>query len=186
MANIKPLPHLSEKDIARFWTHVDKRGPDECWPWLCGLFPMGYGQFKAKGRKLVAHRVAWELKNGPMPDGFECTCHSCDMRYPAGDRSYRKCCNPDHSFPGTHGDNQNDAVQKGRHGGFVKSDKRRAAIATALKARTAQQRAQTHCANGHPFSGDNLVWTTGQRRRRRCRACAREWANKWRASHPAC
>lgn len=181
-----PLPLLSEKDIARFWSHVDKRGPDDCWPWLRCVLACGYGQFWAKGRKLQAHRVALELTKGPPPDGATCTCHTCDVRYAASDVSYRKCCNPAHLFAGTGADNQHDAVMKGRHGGFVKSDKRRAAVSKMQKARTEMQRAQTHCINGHPLSGDNLRRkSNGARRCRTCgNASSREWMRRSRASHP--
>ncbi|MBP8293825.1 MAG: HNH endonuclease, partial [Caldilineaceae bacterium] len=67
--------------------------------------PRGYGQFGWKGKIYTAHRVAWELVNGSIPDGALC-CHRCDNR---------KCCNPAHIFLGTHADNMRDMVNKGRH-----------------------------------------------------------------------
>lgn len=44
----RPIPKLSEAEIARFWSRVDKSGgPDACWPWTAGCFqPSGYGHHK--------------------------------------------------------------------------------------------------------------------------------------------
>jgi hypothetical protein len=89
----------------RFWCKVDKRGPDECWPWLASRNEDGYGTFGVDGKTVKASRFAWELANGrPMPDGME-GCHSCD---------FPPCCNPDHVYPGTHAENMQDMVAKGR------------------------------------------------------------------------
>ncbi len=96
----------------RFWPHVDKEGPvhpvlgTPCWLWAGHRDKRGYGQFNVGKRKLrLAHRVAWELTNGPIPDGLF-ACHHCDNP---------PCVRPDHLFPGTNGDNINDAIRKGRY-----------------------------------------------------------------------
>ena len=56
--------------VERFWSKVDKRGPDDCWPWLGTLEPTGYGQFFTNGtpRLAKAHRFAYELVVGPIPE----------------------------------------------------------------------------------------------------------------------
>jgi len=100
---------------ARFWSKVDRRGPDECWPFLAHIRRVnGYGLFDLNGVTRTAHSVAWELTNGPLPDHAPIACHSCDVRYPLGSVEYRKCCNPAHVFPGTDATNIADRDAKGR------------------------------------------------------------------------
>lgn len=104
----KPLPPLSAEDIASFWNKVEVRGPDECWPWYRPHPKTGYGQFPVKDngikRMLRPNRIALFLHTGIDPFPL-LACHSCDTRYPRGDISYRRCCNPTHLFPGTSADN---------------------------------------------------------------------------------
>jgi len=102
------LPEYTPKDIERFWSHVDKTG--ECWLWTGGRSQHGgYGQFRvSKTLCVYAHRLAWELTNGPIPEGLW-VLHNC----PEGDRP--ACLNPAHLWLGTHDENMADMVAKGRH-----------------------------------------------------------------------
>jgi hypothetical protein len=91
----------------RFWAKVRKG--DGCWEWQ-GATRHGYGTVwvaEAGGMRL-AHRIAWELTNGPIPDGL-LACHHCDNRV---------CVRPDHLFLGTYADNAQDMSRKGRAHGF--------------------------------------------------------------------
>lgn len=63
-----------------------------------------YGTMKVAGKKKGAHRVAWELDRGLIPDGMS-VLHRCDQPM---------CTNVDHLFLGTHAANMADMSTKGR------------------------------------------------------------------------
>lgn len=78
-----------------------------CWLWAGSRTAGGYGAVKIGGRhgkSRYTHRLSYELNCGPIPVGAV-VCHRCDT--PA-------CCNPDHLFLGSQGDNVRDAYAKGR------------------------------------------------------------------------
>lgn len=96
----KPRP-LAE----RAWPKVDRREPDDCWFWTGARTSTGYGNILVRpGVWAHAHRVIWELTNGPIPDGMQLA-HSCDVRYAPGDKTYRACVNPAHLFLATNAEN---------------------------------------------------------------------------------
>jgi hypothetical protein len=97
---------LTPQDTARFWAKVDKSG--ECWLWQASTDECGYGQMNIAGRLTRAHRIAWTIMRGPIPDGLY-VCHNC----PGGDDP--RCVNPAHLFLGTAKENSRDMVAKGRH-----------------------------------------------------------------------
>lgn len=76
---------------ARFWAKV--RRSDGCWEWQGSLSSKGYGVFWDADHKnnLLAHRVAYELVTGPIPDGLQLD-HLCRNR---------RCVNPAHLEPVT-------------------------------------------------------------------------------------
>lgn len=109
---------LSQRELERFWDSVDRRGPDECWPWIASAKTSGgYGQFFALavrgGRNVLAHRISYILHYGAVPSGRPLICHSCDNP---------PCINPAHLFAGTPRDNTRDSIQKGRWGWWRGTD----------------------------------------------------------------
>lgn len=88
----------------RFWAKVDRRDPDECWLFKGAISSSGYGSIKVggrRGRTILAHRLAYELTHGPLPQidlegNRVLVCHRCDTP---------RCCNPAHLRAGTQADN---------------------------------------------------------------------------------
>lgn len=132
-------PVTDEAALERFWTKVDRRGPDDCWEWQARLGLNGYGMWTTRvpdGRRVTryAHRVAYETSSGPVPDGLELD-HLCRNR---------RCANPAHLEIVTHAENS------------------RRAYATHSDTRT-------ECPHGHPLSGDNVYLLRGRRSCQHCR-----------------
>ena len=92
----------TDATIARFWQKVSKS--DGCWEWTACKGRRDYGLFYNGKKLVVAHRFAWEITNGPIPDGLF-VCHQCDNT---------KCVRPDHLWLGTHEQNMTDRNDKGR------------------------------------------------------------------------
>lgn len=91
--------------LVPFLSLVDVRQPDACWRWLGRRRDCkGYGGVTIDGRPFQAHRIAFQLFIGPIPDGLEIL-HSCDNR---------PCVNPNHLKAGTHSANMAEMVSRGR------------------------------------------------------------------------
>lgn len=151
----------------RYHRKVDRRGPDECWPWLAGLTSDGYGQFMhpaGDGKRCpLAHRFGWGLRNGAIPDGMviDHTCH--DPRTCAGGATcpHRQCQNPAHwaLVPPT-------------------------ANNTVGRQRTYAHR--THCSQGHEYTPENTrVYLRGGTPRRVCLTCAAAYRQAYEARKAA-
>lgn len=107
-----------------------------CWLWTKFANRAGYGQSYMNGRLVYAHRMAWTLYRGPIPEGMFLD-HICRVR---------SCVNPDHLRVVTTRINT---------------------IENSLGP-SAKNAAKTHCPNGHPLVGGNLV---SRRYGRDCRTC---------------
>lgn len=88
----------------RFWSKVDKRGPDECWEWTGATTSWGYGALRIGAKQEGAHRVSFMLAHGRW--ATPCTLHHCDNP---------KCVNPSHLYEGTQSQNMRDRDSRGRH-----------------------------------------------------------------------
>ena len=94
-------------DKERFWSKVNKAGDNDCWNWIARWKTTGgYGMIRwgPSHKKSMAHRVAYELSVGPIPDGHV-VMHLCDNP---------SCCNPAHLSTGTQAENLADMTEKGR------------------------------------------------------------------------
>jgi len=83
------------------------RDPGGCLLWDGPTTVYGYGVISYEKRLQPVHRVAWQITNGPIPNGLH-VCHTCDVR---------NCIEPSHLWLGTHQDNVDDRVAKGRSKG---------------------------------------------------------------------
>lgn len=97
----------------KFWAKVERRGVDDCWPWLASKDRDGYGQIgrSTNHPRTLAHRFSWSLANGkPIPRG-QWILHRCDTP---------SCVNPKHLYCGTPKNNVDDCIERGRfvHGGL--------------------------------------------------------------------
>jgi len=119
-----------------------------CWGWLACNNGRGYGKFWSGGKMNYAHRIVWEHFHGPCPEGLELD-HLCVNP---------GCVNPAHLEWVTHAEN----MRRGRAG----------------QERGRQQRAKTHCPQGHPYDPTNTLLYRGKRY---CRACRRETQRRTRA-----
>lgn len=92
------------KVARRLWSKVDKsQGEEACWLWTSTV-SRGRARFYFQGTSVNAARVAYLLEVGEIPEGME-VCHHCDNMM---------CLNPKHLFLGTHKENMNDMLAKGR------------------------------------------------------------------------
>lgn len=98
---------ITAEQETRFWGLVKKLTGDGCWVWQGATSThMHYGcmSLGQRGSVQYAHRISWELAQGPIPPGL-CVLHRCDNP---------PCVRPGHLFLGTRRDNMADKVAKGR------------------------------------------------------------------------
>jgi hypothetical protein len=142
-------PVVEQKYVDRFWSRVDRRGPDECWPWLGGKATKisaagnasSYGMIFIGGKNRRAHRISVILSGRQVPDDLVVD-HLCRNTM---------CVNPSHLEVVTGVENT------------MRGNAPPAVLARA-----------THCKRGHLLSENMRVRPNGARA---CRACEREVYN---------
>lgn len=161
------LGMLSERDKERFWSKVHIQGPDDCWPWMAARAKCrgGYGFFRASGRTVYAHRIAFEIGSGQTATGG-LVCHRCNRP---------ECCNPSHLYLGTHQTNGKDGAEHGLMGRWDRRGRRNPAAkldeeaVLNIRAELAKGKAPvdlakrygvTSAAIRHIKSGRNWAWLT--------------------------
>ena len=99
MADLPPIT------VAVFWSKVSvPASRSDCWEWHSTVNSQGYGRININRKWIAAHRLSYELVNGPIEDGLIIR-HRCHNRL---------CCNPNHLEKGTSKDNALDAIEAGR------------------------------------------------------------------------
>lgn len=136
----------------RFWSKVDRREPDDCWPWTGSHVSGGYGNFWDGAKVVYAHRWAYQHFVGPIPEGLDIDhlCHNADTGCAGGWACpHRPCVNfLTHLEPASRSLN----LARGQAGRWL----------------AAVQAAKTHCPQGHPYDEANTYWWG---KHRHCRTC---------------
>lgn len=93
------------RDMARFESKYTTEPNSGCWLWTSYINESGYGATTWHNKRILAHRLAWTLFKGKIPEGLY-VLHKCDV----------PCCvNPDHLYIGTDEQNKMDSITRKRH-----------------------------------------------------------------------
>jgi hypothetical protein len=141
----------------KFWESVQTTTDGSCWLWTEGQRVKGYGGIKHEGKRVYAHRVAYELLVGPIPEGMDIG-HKCHDEAAAVGLCnnpvtcpHHACCNPNHLKP------------ESRSVNLLASPLTQAAI----------NKAKTKCKRGHEFTLENTRIKNVEKGWRSCITCDR-------------
>ena len=140
------MQNNSRDTLHKIHNHFSVESNSGCWIWLGGVDRKGYGTLLQNKKRVFAHRLALAEAQPPMQHDM-LACHKCDVP---------RCINPDHLFWGTHKENSQDALAKGRTGNSFQSEK-------------------LLCKNGHRFDESNTKYVANREgsEKRACRECRR-------------
>ena len=180
------LPKLSDEQ--RFWSKVEIGDANGCWLWTKGIQHHGHAQFSVNGKAVYAHRFAYELMVGPIPEGLVldhlCSTPACvnpahleavtPRENALRSRMVKVATAKTHCPRGHEYNSENTQLIGGRR--FCRACKREKIAEKRADVRgpdwepvhTNANRGKTHCKYGHPLEGDNLMVLAKQRR---CRTC---------------
>lgn len=99
---------FSPEFVKSFNIRLLKDEATNCLEWQGYRRPSGHGQVRVNQVLYATHRLAWELANGPIPDGLQVNHKPKECNNPP-------CCNPEHLYLGTQQQNVADAVSLGEH-----------------------------------------------------------------------
>lgn len=150
--------NLTDKDVERFWSKVDKNGPipahnpdaGPCWVWTRGCYPDGYPQFSVRLKSLRGGILGFILGGGTFENGLVVRHVACRNK---------KCVNPSHLRSGTQQDNIDDRSRDGttacgcRNGSYTHPEKvRRGASHHGVINPMCMPRGQNHHAHTKPWT----------------------------------
>lgn len=155
------MPPAADRALARVTP-----GWGGCWIYTGRTSNNGYGMLKSNGITKMAHRIVYEDRVGPIPNGLQLDhlCHSTHPSCPGGRGCWhRRCINPAHLEPVTGAENNSRSLSP-----------------TAVNAR------KQYCIRGHEFTSENTRLRTSRRPgravERTCRACQRDWRRRRQAA----
>lgn len=150
----------TDKELMKFFTRLEITG--FCWLWKGVLTDQGYARTTFKGRSTGAHRKAYELLIGPIPEGLTLD-HLCRITH---------CCNPDHLEPVTQEENTARA----------KAFRNLGHTHTRYKAPKPPKLRLTQCRNGHELTEANTLVSKRAKGsvRVRCKTCQHDSQERYR------
>ena len=167
------MPQISLPPERYFWSKVNKT--NTCWLWMGSITPYGHGRFRFAGETMLAHRVAWILKYGPILPTFV-VAHRC---------TERACVRPAHLYLCTRAHNNADGNRRRRGQGRLETwrQPKRSFEETYWPSENDVACARKECITCHrslPLSMFANYRRYSDGKMRKCRHCVSIWKKHWR------